>query len=59
MSSPLRTIKAKYRGKCEECRDEIEVGDTVIYDTENGTVYCEPCGKDLDLDNKTDELDHD
>lgn len=41
-------VLAKYSGSCWECRDPIEVGDAVVYDSKEKKTYCEECGKDLE-----------
>jgi ribosomal protein S27E len=45
--SDVRTITAKYDGRCAECNTRSCEGDTVVYDTVERKVYCEDCGEDL------------
>lgn len=42
-----RTIVAKFDGRCAECGDDIQAGDTVVFDTEERKIYCEACGEDV------------
>lgn len=42
-----RTITAKYPGRCAECEERFDEGDSVVFDTKERKVYCESCGEDL------------
>ena len=46
----MRRLIAQYRSRCEECGEQIEVGDEIGWDPEEGT-YCEGCAESLDDEN--------
>ena len=41
-------IVAKYDGRCAECREPVEAGDDVYFDSADRRVYCESCGEHME-----------
>ncbi len=52
----MRTIIAKYRSLCHECKDSIEIGTEVFYDDAIKKVFhvtCAPHQEDLPIGDAT------
>ena len=48
-------IAAKFDSRCNECKDSIQEGDRVYYDTKERKVYCAECGEHIESDPQKDE----
>lgn len=44
-TQPMKTMSAKYKGKCNTCSGAIAVGDTIGYDTQLRKAICSGCLK--------------
>lgn len=40
-------MEAQYNGKCCECKEPIEPGDTIVYSPGEKRTYCIECGTEL------------
>lgn len=44
-------IQSRYESKCSECECDISINDRIYYepsDKGRASVYCRPCGEDVD-----------
>jgi hypothetical protein len=44
-TQPMKTMFAKYKGKCNSCSAPIAVGDSIGYDTQLRKAICSSCNK--------------
>jgi predicted RNA-binding Zn-ribbon protein involved in translation (DUF1610 family) len=48
----MKWIDAKFKGECASCTRNIDPGERILYDWEEGEAYCSPCGNKIKPDPK-------